>query len=251
MLSYLILRFVVGLMCLTTALTATQMPSLSLRNNLALGRPGDYIVAAQNKAYTVLHIYSKSEDNLTVEEITVPSTRIPKNNFSWKDWVRKGAPYHTCWMMYTVRLSTGDIRESYSFSQGSWYPASLADTFLPTLLNLHFTLISDKERKKIGHPLKDGGDGGKRIWQPPMVIDGQQIPNVQFHAWRARWPKDSTPLSEKVIEVYLPKESDKYASYFPYWLQAAGVIGKADLRVIDSGAGLVSPVPPLPGRKGQ
>lgn len=243
-------RFIVFLLCVTSSLMAafpdSQGQGLSLRNNLGSGRPGDFIVTAQNKAYTLFHINSRSEDSLTVEEITVPASRINRNGFAWRDWVKNGAPNHTCWMIYTVRLSTGEIKESYALTQGNWYPINLSDTFLPTLLNLRFTQLSDKERKKVGHPLKDGGDGGKKIWQPPMIVDGQQVAGVLFNAWRARWPRDNTPLSDKIIEVYLPQDTGKYPAYFPYWLQAAGVIGKADIRVIDSGSGLVTSAPAKP-----
>lgn len=243
----MISRFVAFLFFFVTAVYG-EPQILSLRNNLASGRPGDFIVAVQNKAYTLLHIQSKGEDSLTIEEITVPSSRISRENFSWRNWVMSGAPFHTAWMSYTVKLSTGEMRDSYALTQGNWFSVNLSDAFLPTLLNLRFVPISDKERKKVGNPMKGGGDI-KKIWQPPMVVDGQQIQGVLFTAWRARWPRDRTPLSDKIIEIYLPQDNEKYPSYFPYWIQAAGAIGKADLRVIDSGSGLVSPAPPLPGKR--
>lgn len=222
--------------------------TLSLRDNLSRGNPGDFIVAAQNKAYTLLLIKTKTPEALTIEEITVPASRIVRQNFSWRDWVSKGAPYHTSWVLYSVELGNGRMRESYALSQNSWYQTAMPESFLPTLLNLRFTLVSDKERKKVGDPLSEGGTGGRKLWQPPMVVDGKVIPGVAFNVWRTTWPHDNSPLADKIIEVYLPQDSAKYPSYFPYWMQAAGVVGKADLRVIDSGVGLKSPAPIAPNQ---
>ena len=50
-------------------------------------------------------------------------------------------------------------------------------------------------------------------------------------------------LSNKTIEIYLPRNSQIYPTYFPYWLQVNGVAGKAKIRIIDSGSRLKSPNP--------
>ena len=44
-----------------------------------------------------------------------------------------------------------------------------------------------------------------------------------------------------MIEVYVPHESNKYPAYFPYWLQISGMVGKAKVRIVDSGSQLASP----------
>ncbi len=227
--------------------------ALSLRNNLSHSRKGDFIVALQNKNYTLLHIYDKTPETLTIEEITVPSGRMPRMS-SWREWVRQGAPNHTSWILYRVNLADASIRECYSVSQENWLDMSKGDMFLPTLLNLQFTFVPLSERRKVGPPPNVGSPDRRSYWQPKMVVDGKQIQDVSFDAWRTYWPKDNSPLSEKTIDIYIPENQKEYPAYFPYWLEIRGSIaGKATVHVIDSGSGLVSPVPPLPvaGQEGR
>jgi hypothetical protein len=219
--------------------------TLSLKNNLQNANKGDFIVASQNKNYTLLHIFDKTPESLIIEEITVPAARMPKMN-SWRDWVRQCAPNHTSWILYNLNLSNGSIKECYSVSQESWLDMSKGDMFLPTLLNLQFSFVPITERRKIGPPPNIGSPDRRAYWQPKMVIDGKQIPNVSFVAWRTYWPKDNSPLADKTIDIYIPENQNDYPSYFPYWLEIRGSItGKATVHVIDSGRGLVSPAPPL------
>lgn len=233
----LILRFTLTIaFCISLPLQA----DLYLRNSLKKAQKGDYIVTVISKAYTLFHIYDKKEDILTIEEITVPLNKIPRQNFSWKEWVRNRAPGQTNWMLYNIRLSTGQILDCYSVSKRGWYNIAQWDNFLPTLLNLHLTKIPLNERKKVGPPPSEGSPDQRKIWEPQMILNGKAIPHVKFEAWTTFWPKDGGELSGKRIEVYLPEESEKYPSYFPYWLQIKGAVGAATLRIVDSGSGLVS-----------
>lgn len=224
---------------LSSASIAFGESKIYLRDNLIKAQQGDYIVTAQNKTYTLLHIYDKSNQTLTIEEINAPSGSLSQIK-SWKQWVKNNAPGHTSWIIYTIDLSDGAIRENYSFTKNTWSEMSQGDNYLSTLLNLQLASIPLRERKKIGPP-PDGSRDLRSVWQPQMVIEGKVIPNVEFEAWRTRWPKDGTELSGRAIEVYLPKESDKYSSYFPYWLQISGMVGKAKIRIVDSGHNLMSP----------
>lgn len=220
--------------------------TLSLKGNLQRAKAGDYLVTAQDKNYSVLLIRNKNEKDLTIEEITVPNGRIPTESFSWKNWIENGAPGNTCWVMYVIDLSSGTIQRSFSFTKNQWINISQSQNFLSTLLNLNFKPIAENERKKVGpRPAADSYDR-RRIWQPPLIVEGKKIPDVAFDGWRTRWPKDSSELSEKFIEVYMPKDSDKYPAYFPYWLQVNGVVGKAKVRIVDSGSGLASPAQLFP-----
>lgn len=224
--------------------------NLSLRTNMQMAKKGDFLVAAQNKNFTLLHIYDKQNDTLIIEEITVPLARMAQRYSSWREWVRLGAPYHTSWILYAIKLSTGEIEDGFSVSQNGWLKFSRNDTFLPTLLNLQLAPILTQDRRKIGPPPNTGAPDWRKLWQPKMVVDGKTIPGVAFTAWRTRWPKDDSELSGKIIELYLPEETNKYPGYFPYWLQIRGsVAGKATVHIIESGAGLVSPAPPMPQRK--
>ena len=69
--------------------------TIYLRDNLKRAQTGDYIVTAQNKTYTLLHIYDKNDSTLTIEEISVPTNNINPNCISWKYWVQQEAPGHT------------------------------------------------------------------------------------------------------------------------------------------------------------
>ena len=49
--------------------------TLCLKENLQRARPGDYIVMVANKTVTLMHIYSRQDPFLIVEEIAAPFTR--------------------------------------------------------------------------------------------------------------------------------------------------------------------------------
>lgn len=217
-----------------------------LKDNLKKAKKGDFIVTSQSKSYTLLHIYDKKEDQLTLEEISIPATQLCLPNHSWKAWVQNGALHHTSWVMFTIDLQTGVIQKFYSFSKGGWHQKADADSFLSTLLNLRLEKIPDIDRKKVGLAPLDGRPDRRAFWQPRLIFDGQIQTGVSFDAWQTRWPKDTTELSGRFIEIYTPEANTHYPAYFPYWLQISGAIGKAKVRIIDSGTDLVSPRPPLP-----
>ncbi|MBA2369812.1 MAG: hypothetical protein H0V82_12460 [Candidatus Protochlamydia sp.] len=216
---------------------------LYLKENLQRARRGDYLVIASNKTQTLMHIYDKQPNVITIEEIAVPEGRAPKR-MAWKDWIQQNAPGNTSWVMYEIDLQSGQMVRYFSFTKNGWYSIPDADNFLSKLLNLSLTKIPEDERKRAG-PKSSSGPDLRPLWQPRMIVDGRPINKVQFDAWRTRWPRDSSELSGRVIEIYLPQESQVYPSYFPYWLQINGAIGRAKVRIIDSGRGLHSPKPPL------
>lgn len=212
--------------------------TLFLRDQIQRANPGDFIVTLRDNAFTFLRIHERSSSSVTMEEISVPMGRIPTENFSWREWIRQGAPQSTSWVRYKVVLPRGNITSSYALSAQGWYAITLSDVFLPTLLNLPFSPVPDTLRKRTG-------SNKNMIWNPPMVVDGKRIPNVAFDVWKALWPKDGSVLSNKTIEVYLPHDNNSYPSHFPYWLQIqGGVIGNTQVRIIDSGKGLDSSAPP-------
>jgi len=216
-----------------------------LKENFSKAKPGDFIVTSQSKMFTVLHIKEKTNDGLVLEEITAPGNKIPRNKYTWRKWVENNAPGNTSWVIYRLNTSTGSIDSSYSYTKKTWFKLNDADNFMSKLLNMRFYHVPDSERKRVGP--KGGGSPALRearsMWQPKMIVDGQVISGVSFEAWKARWPKDGSDLAGKSIEVYLPEQSDLYPSYFPYWLQISGMIGKAKIRIIESGGNLISPKP--------
>ncbi len=227
------------LVFISSALCAKE--PIYLRDNLAKVKPGNYIVASQGKAYTLLHINERQGATLTIEEITTPATSIPKEQHSWREWVKLGAPGHTSWIMYQINLDTGKMSDHYSFTRKGWFNVPKKNHFLSTLLYLPLKFIPLNKRKKVGHRPPIGLPDKRRLWSPRMVVDGNVIQGVTFDAWKTHWPKDGSELSDKTIEVYVPEDNETYPSYFPYWMQISGMIGKAKVRIVDSGSHLESP----------
>lgn len=215
--------------------------NLFLKDNLQRAQPGDYIVIFANKTITLMHVYDKKNQILVVEEVSAPGSRLPKK-VNWKTWIQNEAPENTSWVMYEIDLNTGKMLRYYSFTKKGWFEIAEADNFLSKLLNLRLSKIPEKERKKVGLKILAESEEA-RIWQPPLIVDGQTIRGVKFDAWRTRWPQDNSDLAGKMIELYLPQDNQAYPSYFPYWLQVYGTIGKARVRIVDSGTDLRSPKP--------
>lgn len=210
--------------------------ALLLRENLQKAQPGDFIVAAQGKNFSLINILDKQPGKLTIEEISIPAAKIPRRQFSWKNWVMQGSPGCTSHVTYTIDPSTGQMLNFFIQRHGRWYEASPQSNFLSTLLNLQFHLISPDQRRRVGGVLSSN----RPFWQPKLIVEGQTIDGVEFNAWKTSWPKDGSDLAGKTIEVYLPLEGSGYPSYFPYWLQISGGIGNAKIRIVDSGTGLTS-----------
>lgn len=228
--------------------SAGAAEEIFLRDNLMQAKPGDYLVTAQGRSYTLLLIRDKSAETLTIEEITVPSDGFPDDYSSWRSWVADGAQGNTSWVAYEIAPRSGEMVEFFSYTQQGWCDVSESENFLGTLLNLRLQRMNPEQRRRVG-PLPRSGESDKRpFWNPPLKVDGKVIEGVPFDAWRTRWPRDNSELSGKSIDVYLPRKGSKYPSYFPYWLQIGGGIAKAKVRIIDSGFGLQSPQELLPKR---
>jgi hypothetical protein len=209
-----------------------------LRSNLPLAQVGDYIVTNQNKTYTVLLIDSIQQNEIAIEEITVPINRF-NSNYSWKDWIAQDGPGNTAWVRYVINTQTGEMKEFFSYTKNGYYQLPESDNFISTLLNIRLKKVPITERKKVGPRPPPSAPDRRPYWQPKLVFEGQVIPNVPFDSWRAFWPKDGSELSGKIIEIYLPQNMGEYPAYFPYWLQVSGIVGKAKVHIIDSGKNAV------------
>lgn len=210
---------------------------LQLRDNLRRAKPGDYLVTAQNRNYTVMTIQKVSPRQVVIEEITVPFKTVRAGEVSWKDWVAKGAPGHTCWIRLAVDLETGQLTEELNNTRKrSLQQAS--GQFLTTLLTLPFESIPRSERRRVGPPPAAGSIDRRPFWQPKLLVEGYSLEGIRLQPWWAKWPRDGSELSGRVIEVFLPESGQDYPDYFPYWLQISGVDGRAKIRIVDSGRGL-------------
>jgi hypothetical protein len=234
-------RKILALLLLVPLFICAQ-EGMVLRDNLAKAQPGDYIVTMQGKNYTVLLIQAKTYNSLTIQEITTTTSKLKTGQFpSWKKWVEGGAPGSTSWVQYTIDLNNGLLQNFKSLQKTGWTDLPQRENFLTTLLNLKLKKIPIQNRKKFGMDIITGTDDPTRVWQPKMVVEGRQVDGVLFDAWKTEWPNDNTEMSGRTVEIYLPTEEGKYPSYFPYWLQISGTIGKAKVRIIDSGTQLKSP----------
>lgn len=220
---------------------------LHLREKFSEAKAGDYVVTSQNRTHTLLLITDVSQGSLHMEEVSIPEECFPAGIGTWRKWLEKGAPGHTHWMAYSLSLQDGRLIDAYSYSRNAWCESVSADNFLATLLNLPLVPMETKYRRRVGSLPGEGPDS-RGFWQPRLVVNGCIMPNASFNAWRTRWPNDGTELAGKNIEVYLPHSDGSFPTYFPYWLQVSGAMGKARMRVIDSGSGLKSPKPPMPMR---
>lgn len=231
--TYLLVSFFLflGLFCCRSADAAVL-----LKDRLQTAETGDYIVTAIDKTFTLLLVKDKTEHNILIEEVTIPAARsqyVRSQQGGWRGWIENGAPGHTSWVLYSIQRNTGQMENYFSYTRNYWCNISQADNFLSTLLNLNMEQIPRNKMKRIG--------GNRRVWSPKMVFEGEVIKDVNFEAWRTHWPRDRSDLSGKIIIVYVPENSYKYPSYFPYWLEVRGILGKAKMRIIDSGRNLTSP----------
>ena len=215
--------------------------SYLLKQNLESAESGDFVVIAQGNSYTLFHILSVQKPILQVEEITIPSAIACNTVQSWREWVQNNAPQNTSWVHYQIDLSRDEIAHYYSFTKNGSFNVPAADNFLATLLKLKLEPIPYQKRKKVGPPQRGAQNEMRNLWQPKMIVDGQQMQGVVFDAYSTVWPKDGGPISGKTIEIYLPHNAGQYPAYFPYWLQSKGMAGQANVRVVDSGKGLISP----------
>lgn len=232
------------LFCFCAVSTCFASETLFLKDNLQKANRGDFLVISSDKTETLMHIYDKQNGRVVIEEIAIPESTRAGTSLSWKEWVKQNAPGNTSWVLYEIDLTSGQMVQYYSFTKRGWFEIPEADNILSKLLNLQFSKIPEKARKKVG-PQPTSGPDWRPLWQPRLVVDGHVIKGVAFDAWTAKWPRDGGDLAGKTIEVYLPQDNQRYPSYFPYWLQITGMVGKAKIRIIDSGSGLVSPKPSL------
>lgn len=238
-------RWIIGVLFLVAvSFSVSGNADMYLKERFLQAQPGDYIVTAIDNTYTILLIKEKHDRYLSIEEITIPSARFSQHKAGWqgwKPWVENNAPGHTSWVVYTINCVSGEMQNFFSYTKNTRCQGIEGNNFISMLLNLKMSKVPNKKRKKIGPPPSAGARDMRRVWVPKMVHEGQIIQGVPFEAWRTRWPQDTSDLCNKVIIAYLPQDTEKYPSYFPYWLEIHGLFGKAKIRIIDSGSRLQSP----------
>lgn len=223
------------------------LSALTLKNEFENAQPGDFLVFQQERIYTLLHIFAKTDQILTLEEISINESKwqmlSQKPHTTWKTWVKNKAPQNCSWIIYEVNRETGQILRAYSPKKHHFIDAQKELGFLPTLLNLHFTPTLLHERKKIS---KSFDSEFTPFWQPPVSFEGVKVEGIHFDAFRARWPNDNSPLAGRLIEIYLPSKSSHLPSYFPYWIEVKDPSIKICIPIVDCGKNLCSPASAIP-----
>ncbi len=199
--------------------------------------PGDYIVTVQEGNYSLLLIRSLTEEQLLLEEISIPKQLLDIKHVQWQQWLNKKAPGHTSWTLYEIHRRTGQLLECYSFSKKGWLYINDAEQFLSKLLFLPMEKVRGQERKRIGPPPADGESDHRPLWNPPVTIAGKKLGRPELNVFKTRWPKDDSILSLCSIELYFHEHP------FPYWLEIKSPHYSFKMRTIDSGHGLQSPIP--------
>lgn len=218
--------------------------SFSLKDRFLEAEEGTYIITEQNRLVSLLHLHTKGEKCLLFEEISIPQHQVKK--MKWDEWVNRGAPGHTSWILYEVDLESESVTECYSMTRRAWVPTDEMTAFLIPLMSLKLTYLSEEERMQTG-PTPKPGTIQNQPWGPPQVIEGKKIKGAEYDVYTAKWPVDQTDLSGKPIVLYFDKERKNFP--FPYWLQVRDGMVKFRIRALDSGRGIVSPACDIPRRR--
>lgn len=218
---------------------------LTMKEKFQGAKVGDFVVTKIGNGYSLLIVRTLNDKTLELEEISVPENMVNPKQTVWRTWVSNNAPGHTSWTMISIDLKKDQIKECFSFSRRSWLQLSEEEYFLAKLMVLPLKRTPTSERKKIG-PAPSGDVDRRKVWNPPLYIDGRKIAGAKFDAWKTRWPKDGTQLSEIPIDLYFDKEN---LCPFPYWIEFKSPHYNLKIHAVDSGHGLISPhkeIPPRP-----
>lgn len=202
--------------------------------------PGEYIVTVYENTCSLLILRSLSSDILILEEISVPLSQLNLKTIKWSAWLSQKAPGHTAWTLYEIDLKKGQVIECFSYSKNGWIYLENQEQFFAKLLTLPFLSVSDSEKKKIGPSPAAGETDHRKIWNPPLVIEGKKIDKPSFDVLRTRWPDDSSPLALCHIDLYFDASHPHFP--FPYWIEVQSPHYAFKMRSIESGHNLTSPM---------
>lgn len=206
-----------------------------LKQRLEQAHCGDYIVTQADQIITVLTIRSINDHSLIFEEISAPLKTLKKLPDSWPAWVQAKAPGHTSWSMAEIDLESGQIIECYSFSRRTWVRLAQNESLVATLIHLPLQQIPPHLRRKIGPPPLNDEPDFRKIWNPPLIREGQKVENASFEVYTTTWPEDGSELSNKQVALYFDQEN-QFA--LPFWIQLETAHASASVRTIDSGRNL-------------
>ncbi len=221
---------------IATFFFTSSLTALCLKDKIVQGKVGDYIITEQNHFCSLIRIHTLEFPRLIIEEISFPESTKPKEV---QDWISSGSKGHTSWSLIEINLLKTSLETCFSFTKNAWLSQGADDSFLLKILDIPFFPIAEHERRKIGHASSEGIDA-RKIWNPPLIINGKRDSSAQFSPFRLNYPKDGSLLSGKRIELYFNNSNHNFP--FPYWGQITDASDAAlKFRVIDSGRNLSSP----------
>lgn len=215
----------------------------SLKNRLKSGQNGDYIVTVQGSLYSLLFVRFNGNSRVILEEIMVEKNQINLKKIDWKKWVENKAPGASSWLSLTLDLEKNTLAQCFSYLDKQWIFIEKSDYLLGTLLTLNLRATRENERKRIGPAPMAGEIDRRKLWKPQLFRLGKKMKQPNFEVLRASWPADKSRLAGCVLELYL--DADDPAFPFPHWLEVQSPHYTFKLRAIDSGTGIISPMPLL------
>lgn len=210
-----------------------SLQSSLLTEKLAQGKSQDYVVYQVDKWIHYLSIIDLQKNILTLEEITLPSSKKPKK--SWKEWKEKKAPSHTSWNIYTIDLEKIKILSAYDLVNGHYYPSEALSSFILDLMALPLSPIPLTERKKIGQEPEPGIMDTRSLWNPPCFFLGSKLEKPRYHVYSTKWKQDQSELSGKIVDCYFLEKKTSFP--FPVWIQIRDASdARFNLLEIDAGS---------------
>lgn len=213
----------------------------TLKEKIMSARSGDFIVTEQAKTYSLLVIRLLTGSTLTLEEITIPENKIDLSKTNWREWVKKRAPGHTSWIIYTIDLEKNKLIDCYSYSKKGWLYIEESEYFFAKLITLSLLPTPEEQKRRIGPPPLSGERDNRAIWIPQICFDGKKVKNPSFDVRYAKWPQDDSRLSGSVIDLYFNAENSLFP--FPFWIEVKDGHFTFKIRTIDGGRDLISPLP--------
>lgn len=207
-----------------------------LKENISRAAKGDWLALSFDKNYTYFKVQKRESETLDLEEVSIACKSFSCQKITFAEWAERGFPAKASHTVYKIDLKSGRFLQIASKTDRSSLSVNQGNAFLTTLLNLNLHKVPENQRRRVGPPqFGSGPDDTRKIWQPRLIFLGKVIQGAHFDAYTAIWPHDGSDLSGKSVEIYLPHEGQKYPSYFPYYMEVSGMIGKAKLHIVDSG----------------
>ncbi|KPK32495.1 MAG: hypothetical protein AMS24_04095 [Chlamydiae bacterium SM23_39] len=206
----------------------------TIKNRLEKAEVGDYMVTISGKTYFLLLVEKKNQESIIISEIAIEKEKI-KKNFSWREWIKNNSPYNLSWHVYEIDLNNEKLKRCLSVNENKF---TNNETLTLKLLSIPLSIVPTEKRKKIGPPPLNEEKDIRSIWNPPMYIDKKKVKNANFEVYQAKWPKDNSSLSGKVINIYFDKEK-KFS--FPFWIEIETNHLDIILKTVDSGKNIKIP----------